>query len=119
MPRPVTVPETGHTALSLYRRPSRLRRLGALLLTTGGALAVACGGGGDKKADDPGQVWVETDGAAGRINLDDVQQAYRDAYSAESFDVQKFEQRVNEIYEGDNVVLVKVDREADKVLVTG
>ena len=118
MPRPVPVAETGHTSLSLYRRPSRLRRIGALLLTAGGALAVACGGGGDNK-DDPGQVWVETDGASGRINLDDVQQAYRESYSADKFEDDKFEKRVNEIYEGDGVVLLRVEREGDKVLVSG
>ena len=119
MSRPVPVPETGHRSVSLYRRPSRLRRLGALLLTAGGTLAVACGGGGDKSADDPGQVWVESDGATGLINLDDVQQAYRDAYSAEKFDEEKFEKRVNEIYEGDNLVLVQVQREGDKVAISG
>jgi hypothetical protein len=109
---------SGRTPVSLYRRPSRLRRFGALLLTAGGALAVACGGGG-KSADDPGQVWVESDGAAGRINMDDVQQAYRDAYTADGFQVEKFEQRVNEIYEGDNVVLVRVDRAGDTATISG
>jgi len=118
MARPVPVSDSGHPSVPLYRRPSRLRRVGALLLTAGGALAVACGGS-EKKADDPGQVWVETDGAAGRINLDDVQQAYRDAYSSETFDVEKFEKRVNEIYEGDNVVLVQVERTADTVDISG
>src|SRR3712207_235070 len=119
MSRRLPVAETGHTSVSLYRRPSRLRRLGALLLTTSGALAVACGGGGDKNADDPGQVWVQSDGAQGRINLDDVQQAYRDAYSSEGFQVEKFEKRVNEIYEGDNVVVVRADRQGEQVLITG
>ena len=109
--------KSGRTSLPLYRRPSRLRRFGALLLTAGGALAVACGGG--KSADDPGKVWVESDGAAGRINLDDVQQAYRDAYTADGFQVQKFEQRVNEIYEGDHLVLVRVEREGDRAVISG
>jgi hypothetical protein len=90
-----------------------------LLLTAGGALGVACGGGGDKSADDPGQVWVESDGANGLINLDDVQQAYRDAYSAEGFNVETFEKRVNEIFEGDNVVLVEVQRDGDNAMISG
>jgi hypothetical protein len=114
----VSVAETGHTSLSLYRRPSRLRRLGALLLTAGGAMAVACGGGGEKSADDPGQVWVETDGATGLINMDDAQQAYRDAYESDGFKVEKFEQRLNEIYEGDNVVIVQAVRDQDKMLIS-
>lgn len=118
MLRQEPVTETGLRSSSLYKRPSRVRRLGALLLTAGGALAVACGGG-DKKSDDPGQVWVETDGAAGRINLDDVQQAYRDAYDGDGFNVQKFEKRVNEIYEGDNPVIVEVKRVGETVEVTG
>jgi hypothetical protein len=118
MSRRAPAPQSGHSSVPLYRRPSRLRRFGALLLTAGGALAVACGGA-DKSADDPGQVWVESDGAAGRINMDDVQQAYRDAYTGDGFQVQKFEQRINEIYEGDNVVLVRVDRDGDKALISG
>jgi hypothetical protein len=113
------VAETGHDSTPLYRRPSRLRRLGALLLTAGGAVAVACGGGGGDNAEDPGQVWVETDGAAGRINLDDVQQAYRDAYTADGFNVQQFEQRVNEIYEGDNLVLIQAQRDDANATITG
>jgi hypothetical protein len=119
MSRVLPVPEIGDSSASLYRRPSRLRRWGALLLTAGGALGVACGGGGDKNADDPGQVWVQSDGANGLINLDDVQQAYRDAYSADGFNRDQFEQRVNEIYEGDNVVLIETARDGDKATITG
>jgi hypothetical protein len=110
--------EAGLRVSSLYRRPSRLRRFGALLLTAGGALAVACGGGG-KSSDDPGQVWVETDGATGRINLDDVQQAYRDAYESNGFNVQKFEKRVNEIFEGDNPVIVSAERVGETMEISG
>jgi hypothetical protein len=119
MVRVAPVAETGQDSAPLYRRPSRLRRLGALLLTAGGALAVACGIGGGDKADDPGQVWLETDGASGRINMDDVQQAYRDAYSGDGFDVTKFENRVNEIYEGDHPVVVEVTRDANNATITG
>lgn len=103
----------------MYRRPSLLRRMGALLLTAGGALAVACGGGGDKAEEDPAQVWAESDAAAGRINMDDVQQAYRDAYGSEGFDIAKFEQRVNEIFEGDNIVLIDKQQNGDKMEFTG
>ncbi|MGE0541447.1 MAG: hypothetical protein AB7R89_14835 [Dehalococcoidia bacterium] len=119
MVRVAPVAETGQGSTPLYRRPSRLRRLGALLLTAGGALAVACGIGGGEKADDPGQVWLETDGASGRINMDDVQQAYRDAYGSDGFDVTKFENRVNEIYEGDNPVVIDVTRDDANATITG
>ena len=46
--------------------------------------------------------WAATDGAAGRINLEDVQEAFK-----ESEDVSEFERRVNEIYEGDGIVLIR------------
>ena len=50
--------------------------------------------------------WAATDGAAGRINLDDVQQAFKDSESAS-----EFERKVNEIYEGDGVVLVRATQD--------
>ena len=40
----------------------------------------------------PTKDWAATDGAAGRINLDDVQEAFKDSDSAT-----EFEKRVNEI----------------------
>jgi hypothetical protein len=118
MLRQERVAETGEIQGSLYRRPSRVRRLGALLLTAGGAFAVACGGS-STATEDPAATWVESDGAAGRINMDDVQQAYKDAYSSEGFDVKKFEQRVNEIFEGDNPVIVEMVRTGDVAEITG
>jgi hypothetical protein len=120
MSRPELVVETGESLAPLYHRPSRLRRLGALLLTAGGAVAVACGGGSSATAEDPAQVWTETDAASGRINMDDVHQAYRDAYGSgsEPFDVKKFEQRVNEIYEGDNLVLITAQQDGDTATIT-
>ena len=116
MLRPINVHRSEGTA-PLYRRPGKLRRWSVLLLGAGGMVAVACGGG-DKKSD--ATQWIETDGAAGRINLDDVRDAYKDAYSDKGFEVSQFEQRVNEIYEGDNLVLIKVDRQGDQeVVVSG
>ena len=47
--------------------------------------------------------WAETDGAAGRINLDEVQEAFKKSESAT-----EFERRVNEIYEGDGLILIRV-----------
>ena len=49
--------------------------------------------------------WAATDGAAGRINLDDVQDAFKRSES-----VTEFEERVNRIYEGDGVVLIRADQ---------
>ena len=58
--------------------------------------------------------WVATDGAAGRINMDDVQAAFQDSTSATDF-----ETRVNEIYEGDGVILVRVAQETDRMVLEG
>lgn len=53
--------------------------------------------------------WAATDGAAGRINLDEVQQAFKDSNSAT-----EFEKRVNEIYEGDGIVLIRVEQDGSR-----
>ncbi|CAI8006412.1 hypothetical protein GBAR_LOCUS4701 [Geodia barretti] len=58
--------------------------------------------------------WVATDGAAGRINMDDVQAAFQESTSATDF-----ETRVNEIYEGDGVILVRVAQETDRMVLEG
>ena len=103
-----------------YRRPNRMWRLGAVALSVSAIAGVACGG--NKKPADQGQTadqWVQTDGAAGRINLDDVHDAYKDAFDKDGFQVTKFEQRVNEIYEGDNIVLVRVEQQGDQIIVSG
>ena len=105
-----------------YRCPSRLWRAGVVALGAAGALGVACGGGGDKEKPQDGvtaDAWVETDGAAGRINMDDVRDAYREAYGENGFDPSKFEQRVNEIFEGDNLVLIQADHQGDQAIVSG
>lgn len=54
--------------------------------------------------------WAATDGAAGRINLDDVQDAFKRAES-----VTDFEDRVNRIYEGDGIILIRVDQDGDRM----
>ena len=104
-----------------YRRPNRLRQWGVLALTGGAALGVACGGssgGGDSNVS--ATEWVETDGASGRINMDDVRDAYRESFSNGNFDVAKFERRVNEIYTGDNLIIVQAEQKGnDTVEVSG
>ena len=53
--------------------------------------------------------WAATDGAAGRINLDEVQEAFKDSNSPT-----EFEKRVNEIYEGDGIVLIRVEQDGSR-----
>ena len=70
-------------------------------------LVAACGG---PTYDD----WAATDGAAGRINLDDVQEAFRNSESAT-----EFEKRVNEIYEGDGLVLIRAKQDGETLTLEG
>ena len=58
--------------------------------------------------------WAATDGAAGRINLDDVQQAFKDSKSATDF-----EERVNQIYEGDGLVLIRASQDGSALTLEG
>ena len=50
--------------------------------------------------------WAGTDGAAGRINMEDVQKAFKDSKS-----VTDFQEKVNRIYEGDGLVLIRAKQE--------
>ena len=70
-------------------------------------LIAACGG-------DSYEDWAATDGAGGRINLDDVQEAFKDSKSATVF-----EQRVNEIYEGDGLVLIRARQDGEMLTLEG
>ncbi len=58
--------------------------------------------------------WASTDGAAGRINLDDVQEAFMESSSAT-----EFENRVNEIYEGDGLILIRARQDGDRLTLEG
>ena len=58
--------------------------------------------------------WAGGDAASGRINMHDVRQAFRD-----SPDTAAFERRVNEIYEGDWLVLVRASVDQDRVFLEG
>ncbi len=77
-------------------------------LIAGPAIA-ACGDSGPSYEE-----WAATDGAAGRINLDEVQQAFKEAESPTDF-----EKRVNEIYEGDGIVLIRVEQDGDYMNLEG
>ena len=58
--------------------------------------------------------WAETSGQAGQINLEAVEEAMKD-----SKDVSEFEKRVNEIYQGDEMILIEVKNEGNEQLVSG
>jgi len=58
--------------------------------------------------------WAETSGKAGQINLEAVEEAMQ-----KSEDVSEFERRVNEIYTGDEMVLIEVKNEGSEQLVSG
>ncbi len=59
--------------------------------------------------------WAETSGQAGRINLEAVEEAMQ-----KSKDVTEFEKRVNEIYQGEELVLIEViNGESGEQLVSG
>lgn len=72
--------------------------------TVGGVVVVStsgcCGSSGDSF---DYEAWAETDGAAGRINMEAVQQAFETAA-----DPSEFELRINEIYEGEHPILIRV-----------
>ena len=90
----------------------RKMRLGTALslggIVAASPLIAACGGGASYED------WAATDGAAGRINLDDVQEAFKNSNSAT-----EFEQRVNEIYEGDGLVLVRAKQDGEQLTLEG
>ncbi len=70
-------------------------------------LIAACGGPSYDE-------WAATDGAAGSINLDDVQAAFKDSKSATDF-----ERRVNEIYEGDGLVIIRASQDGENLTLEG
>lgn len=91
---------------------TKLKRLGTrslvgLAVATGPTLA-ACSTGPSYEE------WAETDGAAGRINLDAVQEAFKASKSATDF-----EKRVNEIYEGDGFILVRAQQVDGQLILEG
>jgi len=58
--------------------------------------------------------WAATDGAAGSINLDEVQAAFKDSKSATDF-----ERRVNEIYEGDGLIIIRAKQDGNTLTLEG
>jgi hypothetical protein len=89
------------------------KNLGKLGIIAGGIIATgplvaACGGGISAEE------WAATDGAAGRINLDDVQEAFKNSDSATDF-----ERRVNEIYEGDGIIFIRARQDGEALTLEG
>ncbi len=76
-------------------------------IVAAGPLLAACGGPSY-------DAWAATDGAAGRINLDDVQEAFKNSKSPT-----EFEERVNEIYEGDGLILIRAKQDGDALTLEG
>jgi len=58
--------------------------------------------------------WAETSGKAGQINMEAVEEAMK-----KSDNVSDFEKKVNEIYQGDEMVLVEVKNQGREQLVSG
>ena len=58
--------------------------------------------------------WAETAGKAGQINLEAVEEAMK-----KSEDVTDFEKRVNEIYQGEEMILIEVKNEGTEQHVSG
>lgn len=77
-------------------------------MVAGGPMIAACSSGPTYDQ------WAGTDGAAGRINLGDVQTAFQHSDSASDF-----EQKVNQIYEGDGLVLIRAKQESDGLSLEG
>ncbi len=61
-----------------------------------------------------GAEWAATEGAMGRINMQEVEEAFKKSQT-----VEQFEQRLNEIYEGDGIVLVQAKDEDGKRVIEG
>ena len=81
--------------------------LGSGMLVAGPVLAGCTTG---VTADD----WAATEGAIGRINMEEVEEAFKKSQTVEAF-----EKRLNEIYEGDGVVLIRAKDEDGKRVIEG
>ena len=94
------------------RKRKKIRRSSLAALATAsllaGPVAAACSSGPTYED------WAATDGAAGRINLDEVQDAFKKSDSATDF-----EKRVNEIYEGDGIVLIRSKQDGETLVLEG
>ena len=81
--------------------------LGASMMVAGPVLAGCSSGASADK-------WAATEGAIGRINMEEVEEAFKKSQT-----VEQFEKRLNEIYEGDGIVLVRAKDEDGKRVIEG
>ena len=92
---------------------SRFRKLSMAMLggglVAGSPLVAACSSipfvGLSAEEEAAYKAWIATDRASGRINLQDVEKAFKESWTL--VDSWNFEVRVNEIYEGDGIVLFR------------
>ncbi len=89
------------------KRMSMSLLLGSSMMVAGPVIA-GCSSG--VSADE----WAATEGAIGRINMDEVEEAFKKSQTVEAF-----EKRLNEIYEGDGIVLVRAKDEDGKRVIEG
>ncbi len=89
------------------KRMSMSLLLGSSMMVAGPVIA-GCATG--VSADD----WAATEGAIGRINMEEVEEAFKKSQT-----VEEFEKRLNEIYEGDGIVLVRAKDEEGKRVIEG
>ena len=89
--------------------------------TVGGVVAVTtsgcCGGGSSSNSNSNSfnyEAWAQTDGAAGRINMQAIQQAFEQATDPSDFEI-----RVNRVYEGEHPILIRVHNQGTNQLVEG
>ena len=84
------------------------KRMGMTLLMGSGILMAGCSVG--VSADQ----WAATEGAIGRINMEEVEEAFKKSQT-----VEEFEKRLNEIFEGDGIVLIRAKEEDGKRVIEG
>lgn len=82
----------------------------AAVASIGALVSAGVVGCGSSRQDD----WMATDGAAGRINMGAVQKALE-----ESKDPSEFEKKVNEIYEGESHILIKIEEKGSQKVLSG
>ena len=89
------------------KRMSMSLFLGSSMLVAGPVIA-GCSSG--VSADQ----WAASEGAIGRINMEGVEEAFKKSQT-----VEEFEKRLNEIYEGDGLVLIRAKDEEGKRVIEG
>jgi len=90
------------------------KRMGMSLLLGSGMLVAGPVIAGCTTSGVSADQWAATEGAIGRINMEEVEEAFK-----KSKTVEEFEKRLNEIYEGDGIVLIRAKDEDGKRVIEG